>query len=112
MEASWYVPMLYALVGGLISVMGQVALHIFKDRPHAKVKKIRMEMLTYLLDPKRRPDGSPWRDVTDLQRFIGASEEETKSLLLQIGARGGLMENDVWALMEYRPLPNGPEGEV
>jgi hypothetical protein len=45
-----------------------------------------------------------WRKLETLSRVIGADEETTKRLLIEIGARGSETDKDVWGLMKYHPL--------
>ncbi|WP_306111615.1 MULTISPECIES: hypothetical protein [Roseovarius] len=100
-----WVPLLSAIVGGLIAIIGQVFVHWILGRKQRNLDCKRKETLLFMLDPEHMPKDVEWRDIKTLQRIIGASEEETKRLLIEVGARGSTLENDVWALIEHKPFP-------
>ncbi|MEM7668552.1 MAG: hypothetical protein AAF317_05290 [Pseudomonadota bacterium] len=102
---SFLVPLLSSITGGLIAVGGQLIVHKIKEKPNSDLDKKRKETLLFLLDPEHMPMGVSWRKIELLQRVIGASESETKRLLIEIGARGSTLQEDVWALTKHKPLP-------
>src|ERR1700730_17324030 len=51
-------------------------------------------LLRMLLDPRW-----PWRSLGILSHTIGADQETTKALLLEVGAQGSEDGNDLWALI-------------
>ena len=69
---------------------------------YASVEARRREILrTMLEDPKY--DG--WRSLRVLTNAIGADEETTKRLLLEIGARGSTDGKPLWCLISDHPIP-------
>jgi hypothetical protein len=45
-----------------------------------------------------------WRNISTLSRVVGADEETTKKLLIEIGARGSELDDKLWGLIKYHPL--------
>jgi hypothetical protein len=56
-------------------------------------------------------EGPPWRRLETLQRVIGANEETTIRLLLEIDARGSQGGNVVWGLIARNPLPESDQSD-
>jgi hypothetical protein len=48
----------------------------------------------------------PWRQHDTLMHVIGADDETTKRLLLEVGARGSEDGQPLWGLKERNPLPS------
>lgn len=48
-----------------------------------------------------------WRKLETLKHVIGADEETTKRLLLEVGARASEDGQPLWGLIERNPLPEG-----
>ena len=46
-----------------------------------------------------------WRELATLQHVIGADEETTKRLLLELGARASEDGKPLWGLKQRNPLP-------
>lgn len=64
------------IVGAMITVVGNLLLHWFQDRPRRKLDKGREKLLEQMLRDSRFKDH--WRKITTLSRVIGADEETTK----------------------------------
>jgi hypothetical protein len=92
-----------AVVGACAAVFGQVMTHHLQTADKRKLDGKRKEYLRRLLT--HRPAGVAWRRMSTLSRTIGASEEETARLLIEIGARGNTKDNNVWALIKDKPFP-------
>ena len=45
-----------------------------------------------------------WRKLDTLMHVIGANEETTKRLLLDIGARGSEDKQELWGLIKFHPF--------
>lgn len=90
------------IVGAIITAAGNFLLHWFKDRPHRKLDESRKKILEKMLRDTRFKDR--WRKITTLSRVVGADEETTKRLLIEIGARGSEKDDGLWGLLEYHPL--------
>lgn len=92
--------LLSALLG---SIVGPIIFQKYKDWAHEKNwKKPRKALLEIMLrDEKYR-----FKAIKKLSRTIGATEDETRSLLIELGARGAKLRsgNEGWALISRAPL--------
>lgn len=97
-----------ALVSGLIGVGGTLGAtlltHCLQNRRAAKIDQSRKALLRTMLQTGRQ-----WRRLDTLQRVIGADEQTTIRLLLEIGARGSERGDRVWGLVSRNPLPETDE---
>ena len=93
------------IVGSILPIIGNAIMHFFENKPKKILDKKRKEMLTEMLEK----DPEDWRRLSTLSSVIGASPVETKRLLISIGARGSETENNVWALIENKPLPTSDD---
>jgi hypothetical protein len=50
-----------------------------------------------------------WRKLDTLMHVIGADEQTTKRLLLEIGARASEDGQPLWGLISRNPLPSGKQ---
>jgi hypothetical protein len=66
--------------------------------------KARKQLLRNMLEAKNQAYPQRWRSLTTRMHVIGASEETTKRLLLEIGARASENGQDLWGLVKYHPL--------
>jgi hypothetical protein len=87
--------LLGVIVGSVLQLLGQ---H-FASRRDRRLDGQRKQILHQLLSDK-----DPWRRLETCQRVIGADQDYTKKLLIEIGARGSQGQRDVWALMSRKPL--------
>lgn len=96
-----------AMVGALATIVGQIGAASvtarLAERRQRRLDKPREDLLRHLLH--NRPPGKKWRKMTTLRRAIGASEEETARLLVNIKARGSLDDDNVWGLISVVGLP-------
>lgn len=88
------------IVGSVIGIAGQFALHWFQERPKRKADEERKKILKMLLET---PDYT-WRKLDRLMHVIGADEETTKRLLLELGARASEDGQPKWGLLKRNPL--------
>lgn len=61
----------------------------------------RKKLLRRMLEDER----FRWRNLSTLQHVIGADEDTTKRLLLEIEARASEDGSDVWGLISRNPFP-------
>lgn len=88
------------IVGALILPISNFLVHYYQSARTRKLERVRKALLNQMLsDPRFR-----WRKIETLSRVIGADEEETKLLLIAIGARGSEANDDLWGLLERHPL--------
>ncbi|MBU1406310.1 MAG: hypothetical protein KKE83_00750 [Proteobacteria bacterium] len=90
------------VVGAIITVVGNFLLHWFQDSPRRKLDEGRKKLLEQMLRDTRFKDH--WRKITTLSRVVGADEETTKRLLIELGARGSEKDDGLWGLLEHHPL--------
>lgn len=90
------------VIGSLIAVVGNIALHWYQDGPRRRAEKARKALLILMLRDDRFAEH--WRKLTTLARVTGASEIETKQLLVTIGARGSENDDGLWGLIEFHPF--------
>ncbi len=95
-----------AIVGALLTLVGNIVLHWLQGRPKTKFDKKRKKILKEMLDDERFEE--KWRNLSTLSAVIGATEEETKRLLVELGARGSEKADGKWGLIKNHPFP-GPE---
>ncbi|WP_156041967.1 hypothetical protein [Bradyrhizobium sp. URHD0069] len=62
--------------------------------------KAAMKLLTAMLE-----QGQNWRTLKILSNVIGANADDTKTLLLMLGARASETNPDLWGLISRNPLP-------
>lgn len=100
------VGMVGGIVGGLLTLAGNLLLHFLQDHKQNKLDLQRVRLLKQMLD---RED---WRRLSTMSRVIGASQDETRRLLIQLGARASESERpdgeEAWALLSKKPLSQIP----
>jgi len=89
-------------VGAVLSIAGQFALHWFQERGRRKADDKRKKLLKMMLEDT--PD--TWRRLEVLKHVVGADDEATKRLLLEIGARGSEDGQSLWGLLSRNPFKN------
>jgi len=90
------------IIGSILTVIGNVVLHYLKELPAKQVEKAQKKILVEMLEDGRFVD--KWRSIETLSSVIGESEEKTKSLLIQVKARGSENKKNVWGLIKYHPF--------
>jgi len=89
------------ILGALVTIFGQLIVEWYKNKAKAELEESRKNILKGMLNEL---DKGKWRNISTLSSVIGADEEETKRLLIGIGARGSTGEKDVWGLISKNPL--------
>jgi hypothetical protein len=90
------------LAGSFLSIAGQVVTHCLQRRSQAKIDAARKDLLKRMLE---HPDHT-WRNFPRLMHVVGADEETTKRLLLELGARGSEDGQNLWGLVSRNPFQN------
>lgn len=90
------------IVGAIISVLGNVVVHYLQNKRKDTLDDLRKDLLLKMLDNDRFPN--KWRKLETLSRVIGADDETTKRLLIEVGARGSESESNSWGLIKHHPL--------
>lgn len=103
MDSGW-AAIIGSFVGGLVSFGGTwLNAHLTRKRPDPAdeaAKSILRQMLGV--------ESSHWRTMRTLSNVVGLSEERTRELLLEIGARGSESNPELWGLISRNPLPPQP----
>jgi hypothetical protein len=89
-----------AILGGFVTVLGQKLMERGEERGQRRLDAGRKQLLQAMLEDPR----FEWRELGTLRRVIGANEEDTKRLLIEIGARGSETQDDHWGLVSRHPL--------
>ncbi len=90
-----------AVIGSLATGLVQFISHCLKEKAKAKRDKPRKDLLIKML---KHPTYS-WRTFETLMHVIGADEDTTKRLLIEVGARASENGQPLWGLIERNPLP-------
>ena len=91
-----------AAIGALGALGGVWLTHTLQTHRSNERDKGRKMILRRMLDNK--PEGTEWRFLKTMARVIGASEDETARLLIDIGARGSETESSGWDYIKNKPL--------
>lgn len=83
-----------AVVGSIATMAGNFLMHWLKERSESKKEKPARDLLTEMLSHS----DCTWRKIETLMHVIGADEEKTKRLLLEVGARASEDGQEKWAL--------------
>lgn len=94
-----------AVIGSIATVSGQWLSHHLQQCAAKERDKPRRELLLKMLKSQKHQ----WRKLETLMHVVGADEETTKRLLLELGARASEDGKPLWGLIERNPLPE--EGE-
>ncbi|WP_438275809.1 hypothetical protein [Nitrobacter sp.] len=90
----------WVVLGAAIGTIGSVATTFLnawltrKDKPDHFDKKA-MKLLEAVLKDSEQP----WHHIETLSRLVGLSRQDTRELLLLIGARGNESGSGAWALI-------------
>ena len=92
---------------GLVGTFGSAILKHFLDTKRSNaLDHIRRDRLKQLLSSQK----FTWRSMANLSSAIGADEETTAALLLEIEARKSMAAGkDTWALVSRAPFPDDPQ---
>ncbi len=91
-------------IGVIIQILGNVVVHCLQQRAKDRTDIKRKELLMTMLEDER----FTWRQLETLMHVIGADEETTKRLLLEIGARGSEDKQELWGLIKRNPFGQNP----
>ena len=90
-----------SIVGGITTFAATwLNAHLSRARPNA-ANETAKELLKGMLGVKELR----WRTIHTMANVIGLSEERTRELLLEIGARGSEKNSELWGLVSRNPLP-------
>lgn len=89
-----------AIIGSLLTIVGNFALEWLKSRGKKKLDKSRQKILKDMLEDK----SFEWRNLSTLAAVVGCDEETTKHHLIAIKARGSEENDGKWGLISKHPL--------
>jgi hypothetical protein len=89
-----------AIVGSLLTLAGNLALEWFRARKQKRIDDTRQKILKEMLEDQ----AFEWRNLSTLAAVVGCDEEQTKNLLIAIGARGSEKNDGKWGLISRHPL--------
>lgn len=101
LDAGW-AAVIGAGIGVAGTILGNVVSHWLQNRRASSLAEKRREQL------RKRLSGNmyKWRSIEHLAAAIGADENTTAELLIEIGARASLTNNKSWALESRAPFPD------
>jgi citrate lyase beta subunit len=91
-----------AAIGSLATIAANVVMHCLSEKAASKKEKPAKDLLIEMLNHK----DYEWRKLETLMHVVGADEEKTKRLLLEVGARASEDGQSLWALKSRAPLVN------
>ena len=91
-----------AIVGSVSTIAAQFVSHCLQERSRKNNEKPKKQLLEKML----RSEKHTWRKLETLMHVIGTDEENTKRLLLSLGARASEDGKNLWGLIERNPLPD------
>ena len=103
-DHSGFIAICAAFIGAASSILTTVVSHCLKEWSFSRKDKSRKELLRKMLEAENPAYPNRWRKLSTLMHVIGANEETTKRLLLEIGARASEDGQDLWGLVKYHPL--------
>jgi hypothetical protein len=89
-----------AIVGSILTILGNFALEWFKNRNQKNIDESRQKILNEMLEDT----SFEWRSISTLAAVIGCDEESTKHHLIAIKARGSEKNDGKWGLISRHPL--------
>ena len=95
----------WVALGAAIGVAGSI-LTTALNAYFAQEKPDRYEVAASKLLKEMLEKGNKWRPLPTLAAVIGASEQDTKEMLLMLGARASDRNPELWGLVSRNPLPD------
>ncbi len=90
------------VIGGALTLAGNVLLHWLQGKKQSELDAQCILLLTQMLQAK------DWRFLSTLSRVVGASQEETRRLLIKLGSRASekarIDGDESWGLLSKHPL--------
>ncbi len=98
-EGAWVV--LGAAIGTVGSIVTTWLNAYLSKKPPDPYEEAATSLLKEILEK-----GYKWRSLDVLSNVIGASHQDTRELLLMLGARGSETDSNLWGLKSRNPLPD------
>lgn len=73
------------VVGSVITIIGNILLHIVREKPQKQLDIARKKLLSRMLN---NPEFKEGRSLETLSKVTGAEPEDCRRLLIELGARG------------------------
>lgn len=94
-----------AVIGSVATIAAQWLSYHLQQCAMKQRDKPRKDLLLKMLQAPK----CQWRKFETLMHVIGADEETTKRLLLEVGARASEDGQPLWGLVKRNPLPKDDE---
>jgi hypothetical protein len=97
--------------GAIVGTLGTLgttwlSAHLNKKKPDAAEEAAKVLLRTLLNRPKWK-----WARIETLSNAVGSDEVTVRRLLLEIGARGSLIDGHVWGLLSRNPISDQADKE-
>jgi len=92
------------IIGSVLTILGNIIIHCLRERASTRKDAPRKKLLVEMLEDDSPPHSDRWRKFDTLMHVIGANEDTTKRLLLEVGARASEDGQPKWGLLKYHPL--------
>ena len=90
------------IAGSIITIVGNISIECLRNKHQKTIDAQRQQLLKEMLEDSR----FEWRKLSTLSSVIGCSEEDTKTHLIAIKARGSEKNDAKWGLLSRHPLSN------
>jgi hypothetical protein len=97
-------PGLAAILGAAVGIIGTLLTTLLQHHLQTKPAKSLAEKRRARLMELLTAEGYQWRTMATLSAAIGASEEATAELLLQLDARTSDTDRKIWGLISRNPI--------
>ena len=92
-----------SIVGGTLAVAGQYVMYLIQNAAARRRDAKRRAVLKIML---ANPGPQGWRSINTMSNVIGASNDETARLLVELDARADEKGSGMWAYIRDKPLPS------
>jgi hypothetical protein len=92
------------ILGSMSTLFGTILKQYLEDRSKGRSDVPRKKLLKQMLNHPART----WRNLGTLIHVIGADEDTTKRLLLEVGARASEDGQSLWGLISRNPFADIP----
>ena len=97
-----FIGLVGVIAGSALSIAGQIATYCLRRRSQDKLDMARKKLLLQMLEHSTYK----WRSLERLAHVVGADEDTTKRLLLELGARASEDGKPLWGLLRRNPFEN------
>lgn len=99
---------LASIIGGAITLTAQYVMHLIQTGKTRKADDKRSAILASML---KNPGETGWRQLRTMAHVIGATEQETARLLIEMDCRASETGSGGWAYVKNKPLPEPTQND-